>query len=73
MAVATPTAGLLGRHIATRMGISNAGLAELIARNGGKLPNAMVFTPEVQRLIAAQSAGQLAPYLRKPEEKKKRP
>lgn len=73
LAAAVPTTGLLGRHLATKMGISNSQLAELIARNGGQLPKAKVFTPEVQQLIAAQSAGQLSPYLRKPEVKKKRP
>jgi hypothetical protein len=66
----TNAAGLAGRKIATAMGINQAALAELIARNGGRLPPAMVFTPEVQRLIAAQSAGQLAPYLNKAEVKK---
>lgn len=63
-------AGAIGRKIATQLGIRNADLAELIARNGGKLPDAMVFTPEVRRLIAAQLAGQSSPYLGKAKVKK---
>src|SRR3546814_18485348 len=59
----TNAAGLVGRKLATRLGIDNAVLAELIARNGGALPPALVFTPAVQRLLAAQAAGQSGPSL----------
>lgn len=65
LAVTTPTVGLAARGVATRMGINNARMAELIARNGGNLPDALVFSPEVRRLIAAQLAGQSTQYLGK--------
>jgi hypothetical protein len=70
LSAATSSAGLASRALATRMGLRAADMAELIARNGGKLPEAMVFTPEVQRLIAANSAAQASKYLS--NQKKKR-
>lgn len=57
-----PTVGAASRAVATRMGINNAQMAEMIARNGGNLPPPLVLTPEIRRLLAAQSAGQLGPY-----------
>lgn len=70
LAGATTAAGIAGRRIATQMGISKAQMAELIARNGGKLPPPMLFTPEVQRLIAATLSGQSGQYLNKDKDKK---
>lgn len=56
-------AGLVGRGAATQMGIRNADLAELIARNGGKLPEATLMNPELERLTAALAAAELAKYV----------
>jgi len=41
----------------------NAQLAELIARNGGNLPQAPLLDPETQRQIAALWAAQSSNYL----------
>lgn len=57
-AAATLGAGSAGRRVATNMGIRNADIAELLARNGGALPEANVMTPEIQRLIALGLVGQ---------------
>lgn len=47
-------AGIGGRKLATDIGIKNANLAELIARQGGPLPKAPQFiTPELQALISS--------------------
>lgn len=55
--------GTAGRMTATRMGIRNADVAELIARNGGKLPEANVMTPELQQAIASLAAAESAKYI----------
>lgn len=57
--------GTAGRMTATKMGIRNADVAELTARNGGKLPEPMVLTPDLQRLAAAYMAAESAKYLPK--------
>ncbi len=62
--------GSAGRKIATDMGIRNADVAELIARNGGQLPMAQIGGPELERLTAALAAAESAKYL--PEKKDKR-
>lgn len=62
--------GTAGRVAATRMGIRNADVAELIARNGGKLPQAQIGGPELEALTAALVAAESAKYL--PEKKPKR-
>jgi hypothetical protein len=50
-------AGLAGRRLATDINMRNAGLAELIARQGGALPQAPQLPPEVARALAAILAG----------------
>lgn len=52
--------GTGGRMAATRMGMNNAARAELIARNGGSIPQAGMMTPEAERLIAALALAQLS-------------
>lgn len=59
----TGGAGALGRVAAEGMANRSAGLAELIARNGGALPTPQVMTPELERLIAAGLIGQQSQYL----------
>ena len=58
MAAGSLMTGGLSRNLATKMSINKANLAELIARNGGKLPPPLVFTPEVRNAIIAAQAGQ---------------
>jgi hypothetical protein len=60
LGVGATAAGWGGREIATQMGIRNAARAELIARNGGPLPEAALMTPETERMIAALLASQTA-------------
>lgn len=55
--------GMAGRKIAENMGVRNADIAELTARNGGALPEPMVLTPDLERLAAAYFAAQAAKYL----------
>lgn len=55
---ATNLAGVVGRNIATKMGIKNAQMADLIARNGGKLPPPLVLNDDARRAISAFFAGQ---------------
>lgn len=55
--------GYAGRTAATQMGLRNAEIAELLARNGGPLPEAALMSPETERLIAAILAGQQGEYL----------
>lgn len=62
--------GTLGRMAATGMGIRSADIAELIARNGGALPQAQIGGPELEQLTAALAAAESAKYL--PEKKEKR-
>lgn len=55
---ATMGAGFLGRDIATRMGLRNAEIAELLARNGGSLPQATNpgIRDAIARALLAESA-----------------
>lgn len=55
--------GGAGRKIATDMGIRNADIAELLARNGGAIPQAQAITPDIERLIALGLLGQQGQYL----------
>lgn len=57
------TIGELGRKAATNMGIRNADMAELIARNGGALPEPKLNLPEIQKLAAQLAAALQAGYL----------
>jgi hypothetical protein len=50
--------GTIGRVAATRMGQRNADLAELTARNGGRLPQAPWVDSETQKLLAAVAMAQ---------------
>lgn len=52
--------GALGRVAATRMGIRQADIAELIARNGGPIQQAPLVDPETQRAITAVLLAQQA-------------
>ncbi len=63
LGLATGGAGAIGRQIATNMGIRNADIAELTARNGGAIPQAQMLTPEVQRQVALLMSLQLPKYL----------
>lgn len=54
--------GMAGRGAATRMGIRNAEIAELTARNGGPIEVAKMLPPNVQQALAAQAIGQLGLY-----------
>lgn len=64
--------GLLGRHAATKMGLRNAELAELTARNGGALPVAPFLDPETQAAITASALAAQPKYLTEEEKKKRR-
>lgn len=54
-AVGATTAGVgtLGRVAATALGRRNADIAELVARNGGALPDTPLIDPETERAMAA--------------------
>jgi len=67
----TGAAGVVGRNTATRMGINNANLAELIARNGGAVKVGPTLSNADKRWIAALAAGQLGQHV--PKNKKKNP
>lgn len=58
----TPIVGALGRKVAENMAERSASLADLVARNGGALPQPQVLTPELQRLMAAGLFGQSTNY-----------
>jgi hypothetical protein len=65
-AVAGTTAsglGMFGRRAATAMTERGAEVAELVARNGGKLPTPQILSPELERLIGAGMLGQSSQYL----------
>lgn len=64
--------GSLGRVAATRMGIRNADIAELTARNGGAIPQAPMLDPETEKAIAAVLAAQQGTLLRAPRKPKRR-
>jgi hypothetical protein len=53
----------LARYLATKAGTRNAEIAELIARNGGTLPQAQYITPEEEQILAALIAGQTSQQL----------
>ena len=55
--------GEIGRSVATNMGIRNADIAELIARNGGRLPEAHVMTPEMMQMLTATASAEAAKYI----------
>jgi hypothetical protein len=55
-------AGILGRIGATRMGINAANQAELIARNGGALPQAELVPKTLRDLIAMVAASEVPKY-----------
>lgn len=63
LSTAAILAGETGRRLATHMADRGATVAELLARNGGALPQAELLPPEVQRLFAAQAAAQGSQYL----------
>ncbi len=63
-------AGIGGRVAANAMTNRAADIAELTARNGGKLPEADILTPEVLQMLAATSAAESAKYV--PPKPKKR-
>lgn len=60
-------AGLLGREAATRMGIRNADIAELTARNGGAINQAVLLPGELQSALALAASGQLGNYVGEPQ------
>jgi hypothetical protein len=64
-------AGIGGRVAANAMTNRAVDVAELTARNGGRLPEANVMTPEVLQMLAAQSGVQAAKYV--PPETKPKP
>lgn len=53
----TSGTGLAGRHIATRMGLRNAEIAELLARSGVPIRAGAELTPELMEIAAALLAG----------------
>jgi hypothetical protein len=55
--------GIGGRTAATRMGLRNADIAELTARNGGALPETQLLPPEFLTELRRGSAAQGAKYL----------
>jgi len=59
-------AGIGGRVAANAMTDRAATLAELTARNGGRLPEANVMTPEVMQMLAATAAAESAKYVPPP-------
>lgn len=66
-------AGAAGRAIAGRMTERNADLAELIARNGGAIPQAPLIDPETQKALNAVLAGIAANVTAKSSARKKQP
>lgn len=62
-AVGLPTIGQIGRSAATHMTDRNVDLAELVARNGGALPEVELLNPEIKKQIAALLASQSTNYL----------
>lgn len=62
--------GMGGRLAANAMTDRAATIAELTARNGGRLPEANVLTPEVLQMLAATTAAETAKYV--PPKPKKR-
>lgn len=64
--------GTAGRVAATQMGIRNADIAELIARNGGPINQAPLVDDETQRAIAALLATQQGTLLRAPRKPKRK-
>lgn len=69
-------AGALGRVAATRMGIREADIAELIARNGGSIQQAPLIDQEtqnaIQAVLASQAATNISPLVSAPRRKPKR-
>jgi hypothetical protein len=61
--LATLTAGTGGRALATKLGIRNADIAELIARNGGALDQAEYLDEGTKAIVAALAATEAAKYL----------
>lgn len=57
------TTGMIGRGVATKMGIRGADVAELTARNGAPIPQAPLIDPQTEQMIATTTAAQLAKYL----------
>lgn len=65
--------GTAGRAIGTNMTRRAADVAELTARNGGRLPEADILTPEVLQMLAATSTAEAAKYVPpEPQKPKKR-
>ena len=62
--------GMGGRLAANSMTNRAAELAELTARNGGRLPEANVLTPEVLQMLAATAAAESAKYVPPPRKKR---
>lgn len=56
-------AGIGGRIAATRATLKNAEMAELIARNGGRLAQVGLLDPDIARAVALASSGQLGQYV----------
>lgn len=54
--------GEAGRAAATRMGLRAAEVAELTARNGGKLSEAPILPPNMREALLAQAVAQLQLY-----------
>jgi hypothetical protein len=59
----TTATSLLGRNAATRMGIRNADIAEMTARNGGPIEQAPLLSPELTALMARMGIAQGSKYL----------
>jgi hypothetical protein len=56
-------AGILGRTVATRMGINAANQAELVARNGGALDRALLMPDSIRNYVGLLAAVQAAKNL----------
>ncbi|MES2905175.1 MAG: hypothetical protein V4696_13395 [Pseudomonadota bacterium] len=65
-------AGAGGRVAANAMTNRAVDVAELVARNGGRLPEATVMTPELERAIASLAAAETAKYTAPPKKEKPR-
>lgn len=63
--------GSAGRMAANRMTLRNAEIAELIARNGGPIPQAPLIDPATQEALAYYTAAQAGKYTAPPRKKKK--
>jgi hypothetical protein len=61
--------GMGGRVAANAMTNRAADIAELTARNGGRLPEADVLTPEVLQMLAATAAAESAKYVPPPRKR----